>query len=166
MKTVEDFNPNVTGIETTPVNADKGCQIWDDKSDTISDLSDELKNATLFRSNSTAKGPSITINSNKNATVYIALFNDKTGEVSDALKMEGWELRTELFLKLGGNEKNVVNQKKFDKVFSKTINDKDPVTLKRPNVISEDVSFAILIKEGKFCLMIFFVDRRNINILY
>ena len=169
MKTDEKFSPNVTGIVATKVDAAVGSKIWEDKTFIIASLSDALKNATLFRSNFTANGTSISIDSNKNATVYIALINDTTYAVSTALEEEKWKLRSKLNLTYGeGIEKNVrirqsPNQNKFDMIFSKTINDKDNVTLKHPKVISESVSFAILIKEGKFCLINFFVNRRNIN---
>ena len=164
MKTDEEFCPDVTGIVAKKVNGTVGSTIWGDKPSIISSLSDELENATLFQSNSEAKGTSISIDSNKNAIVYIALINDTTGAVSTALKEDNWELRSDLYLKyLEGNARNVPNEKQFDKVFSKTINDTNDVTLKHPKVISESVSFAILIKEGKFCLINFFVNRRNIR---
>ena len=86
MKSDEEFSPNVTGIVATKVKGTNvGSAIWGDKRSIISDLSDELKNATLFKSNFDAKGTSISIDSNKKAIVYIALINDMNDAVSKAL---------------------------------------------------------------------------------
>ena len=131
--------------------AEEGFQIWKNRPYKISSLSHELKDATLFQSSFEAKGTSISIGSNKNAKVYIALLNDPTGAVSTALQNRGWKSENELSLEyLDENGKKVFNPKKFDKVLSKNINDTDPVILDRPNLIPDFVQFAILIKEGKF----------------
>ena len=72
--------------------AEEGFQIWKNRPYKISSLSHELKDATLFQSSFEAKGTSISIGSNKNAKVYIALLNDPTRAVSTALQNKGWTL--------------------------------------------------------------------------
>ena len=150
-KTDTPFHPKINVTDATNGRAEVGTEIWDNKQYKISSLSNELKDATLFQSSFEAKGTSISIGSNKNAKVYIALLNDPTGEVSTALQNNGWKLENKLFLEyVDGDGQKVFNPKKFDKVLSQNINDTDPIILDRPNLIPDSVPFAIMIKEGKF----------------
>ena len=150
-KTDTPFDPKINVTDATIERAEPGTRIWDDQQYFISSLSDELKDATLFQSSYEAKGTSISIGSNKNAKVYIALLNDPTGAVSTALQNKGWKLENELYLEyLDGKGQKAFEPKKFDKVLSKNIDDTDPVILDRPNLIPDFVRFAILVKEGKF----------------
>ena len=102
----------------------------------------------------------IIIESNKNATAYIALNNDQKDIVRKRLKKYNWILVNDSnFAILDGTD-----QKELD-VFSKKINSGDNITLDRAKVI-KDVPFVIMIKEGTFCLINFFVYRRIIIPLY
>ena len=143
-------------------NAIEGSKIWEDKEYTISNLPEALKGAILFPLSFEVKGAEISINSNKNAKVYIALSNSNDDSVSQALKDDGWKSEA-WFLEYKGEETspNVVKTEKLEKVFSKNINANDTLTLK-PDI----VQFAIFMKEGKFWLINFFVHRRNIIPLY
>ena len=83
--------------------------------------------------------------------------------MTQALNDSKWTLRDDLHIEYKGKEttRNVVKTEKLAKIFSKEIKAKDTF-----NLTFEIVEFAILMKEGKFCLINFFVRQRNINIFY
>ena len=109
--------------------------------------------------------------SNKDATVYIALSNDKSKTVGDALKAENWTFENESLshahssvtcgkscpLFLEGKDPSKKNPKKFESIYSKNINSENPVTLNRAKVIPNPgiVQFTLLIRESKFWLLNF-----------
>ena len=150
--------------------------IWKDKAYAFSRIPPELAGLTLFQIAYEVAVPTIEIVSNKDATVYIALSNDKSKTVGDALKAENWTFENESLshdhssvtcgkscpLFLEGKDPSEKNPKKFESVYSKNINSENPVTLNRAKLIPNPsiVQFALLIRESKFWLLSFLVIKK------
>ena len=125
---------------------DKGSKVWEDKDNKISNFSEELEGATLFRSKYADIGTKIEIDSNKKAKVYIALSDSNTAQMTQKLTDGGWELNGTLYIeyKVDETAPNDIKTEKLKKVFYNEIKVENNVTLELTIV-----QFAILIKEGK-----------------
>ena len=158
-------------------------KIWKDKAYAFSIIPPELVGLTLFQIAHEVAVPTIEIVSNKDATVYIALSNDISKTVGDALKAENWTLENVSLshghdnpacgkscpLVLEGKDPSEKNPKIiFESIYSKNINSENSVTLNRAKLIPNPgiVQFALLIRESKFWLLNFLVILQGITIFY
>ena len=144
---VSPFDATVKGTETgnwywytTEVEAKIGSEIWKDKGYTISSISNELLGGTLFQSNHYVDKSTMLINSNKDAVIFVAVYEEKSrdGGLMEALQADGWTLKSGLYLEWLG-------QHKLNKVWSKKIKAKETISF---TSTKNGMTFAILIKEG------------------
>ena len=158
---VSPFDATVKGTKTgdwywytTEVEAKIGSEIWKDRGYTISSISNELLGATLFQSNHYVDKSTMLINSNKDAVIFVAVYEEKSrdGGLMEAFQADGWTLKSELYLEWLG-------QHKLNKVWSRNIKEKETVSF---TSTKNGMTFAIMIKEGD----IFFIKHitRTYNI--
>ena len=135
------FDASVTGTLTTKVKAKIGSEIWSDRGYSISSISDGLLGATLFQTNHYVNARTMSIDSNRNAEIFVAVYEEgnREGGLMEALQADGWTLKNGWYLEWS-------NQHKLNKVWSKNINAGETTSF----TSTEDrMTFAILIKEGK-----------------
>ena len=135
------FGPTVIGITTTEVEAKLGAEIWKDRGYSISSISDELVGNILFQPPHYVNAGTMSINANRNAEAFIALYEegDREGGLMEALQANGWTLKNDWYLEWS-------NQHKLNKVWSKKINAGDSVSF---TSTKNRMTFAILVKEGR-----------------
>ena len=133
------FDATVTGIPTTQVKAKVGIPIWSDRSQyPITSISDELLGATLFQPNHYVNARTMSIDSNRDAEMFVAVYEEgnREGGLMEALQADGWTLKNGWYLEWS-------NQHKLNKVWSKNINAGETTSF----TSTEDrMTFAILIK--------------------
>ena len=131
-------------------------------------MSKELEGATLFQSNYKLPRVDATIQSNKNAEIFIALTDNFDNEdVMNALNKDGWKLRREMYLE---GEDNFGCKEILNKIWSKKIDagDRVPVLLDLNDgpwklfMKSGYLVVAILIKEGTFWVMNIFMQQKSL----
>ena len=135
------FDASVTGTSTTKVEAKIGSEIWSDRGYSISSISDGLLGATLFQPNHYVNARTMSIDSNRDAEIFVAVYEEgnREGGLMEALQADGWTLKNEWYLEWS-------NQHKLNKVWSKNINAGDTISF---TSTKDRMTFAILIKEGK-----------------
>ena len=135
------FDASVTGTSTTKVEAKIGSEIWSDRGYSISSISDGLLGATLFQPNHYVNARTMSIDSNRDAEIFIAVYEEgnREGGLMEALQADGWTLKNEWYLEWS-------NQHKLNKVWSKNINAGETISF---TSTKDRMTFAILIKEGK-----------------
>ena len=135
------FDATVTGIPTTQVEAKVGVPIWSDRKQyPITSISDELLGATLFQPTHYVKAGTMSIDSNKDAEIFIALLiaDNREGGLMAALPADGWTLKSDWYIEWS-------NQHKLSKVWSKNIKAGETISF---TSTMDRLTFAILIKEG------------------
>ena len=135
------FDASVTGISTTKVEAKIGSEIWSDRGYSISSISDGLLGATLFQTNHYVNARTMSIDSNRDAEIFVAVYEEgnREGGLMEALQADGWTLKNEWYLEWS-------NQHKLNKVWSKNINAGETISF---TSTKDRMTFAMLIKEGK-----------------
>ena len=135
------FDPTVSGITTTEVEAKLGSKIWKDRGYSISSINDELVGNILFQPAHYVNAGTMSINANRNAEAFIALYEegDREGGLMEALQANGWTLKNDWYLEWS-------NQHKLNKVWSKKINGGETVSF---TSTKDRMTFAILVKEGR-----------------
>ena len=134
------FDATVTGIPTTQVIAKVGIPIWRDRSQyPITSISDELLGATLFQPNHYVKAGTMSIDSNKDAEIFIALLiaDNREGGLMKALPADGWTLKSDWYIEWKDN--------RLSKVWSKNIKAGETISF---TSTMDRLTFAILMKEG------------------
>ena len=130
----------VTGITTTRAEATIGAKLWKDRGYSISSINDELLGSILFQTNHYVNSKTISIESNNNADIFIALYEEgnREGGLMEALQADQWTLQNGWYLEWS-------NKHKLNKVWSKKINSGESVSF---TSTKNRMTFAILIKEG------------------
>ena len=135
------FNPTVAGTPTTKVDVSLGSKIWMDRDYTISDMTDGLSGAILFQPNYYVNSRNISIDSNANAEIFVALYEegDREGGLMQVLYIDGWTLKNGWYIEWS-------KKHKLNKVWSKKIRAGETVSF----TSSKDrMTFAILVKHDK-----------------
>ena len=135
------FNPTVAGTPTTKVDVSLGSKIWMDRDYTISDMTDGLSGAILFQPNYYVNSRNISIDSNANAEIFVALYEegDREGGLMQALYIDRWTLKNGWYIEWS-------KKHKLNKVWSKKIRSGESVSF----TSSKDrMTFAILVKHDK-----------------
>ena len=116
--------------------------IWSDRKNyQIKSISDGLLGATLFQTKHYIWPATMSIDSNRDAEIFIALHiaDDRDGGLMEALPADGWTLKSGWHLDGTGN--------KLNKVWSKNIKAGETITF---TSTKNQMTFAILIKEGNY----------------
>ena len=135
------FNPTVVGTPTTKVDVSLGSKIWMDRNYTISNMADGLSGAILFQPNYYVNGRDISIDSNANAEIFVALYEegDREGGLMQVLHIDGWTLKNGWYIEWS-------KRHKLNKVWSKKISSGEKVSF----TSSKDrMTFAILVKKDR-----------------
>ena len=134
------FNPTLNGTPTTTVKIFPGSEIWNDRNYTLSSMSDGLWGATLFQTHYYINATTLSITSNRDAEIFIAL-NDKHDGVdglTETLNSNNWTLNNGWYLEWS-------NWHKLNKVWSMKLNSSNTTSI---TSTKNGMTFAILIKEG------------------
>ena len=116
----DSFDAFVSGITTNQVKVSHGTKIWKDKDFVISDISNGLLGTILFQANYDVNCCTISINSNRDAEVFMYLFGNQESELMRSSQEIGdWTLRTGLYLEWCNPDGS--NKMKLDRVLSKKI---------------------------------------------
>ena len=136
----KQFDPIVNGIPTTKVEATIGAKLWKDRGYLISGINDELLGAIIFQPNHRVNSKTIAIESNEDADVFIALYEEgnREGGLMEVLQADQWTLENGWYLEWS-------NKHKLNKVWSKKIKSGERVAFRSTK---NQMSFAILIKQG------------------
>ena len=134
------FDPIVNGITTTKIEATIGAKLWKDRGYSISGINDELLGAILFQPKHYVNSKTISIESNNDADIFIALYEEgnREGGLMEALQADQWTLENGWYLEWS-------NKHKLNKVWSRKINSGESVSFRSTK---NRMTFAILIKEG------------------
>ena len=154
------FDASVTGTSTTKVEAKIGSEIWSDRGYSISSISDGLLGATLFQPNHYVNARTMSIDSNRNAEIFVAVYEEgnREGGLMEVLQADGWTLKNGWYLEWS-NKLNKLH--KLNKVWSKNIDAGETISF---TSTKDRMTFAILIKEGKIFVWLKFL--RNPKICY
>ena len=127
---------SVSGISTTETEADIGVAIFSDRSYSISSIPDELVGSTLFQPEHYVARSTITVSSNENAEVVVALMEARDGGLIDVLPSEGWTLKEGW---------SVDWHESLNKVYHKPVSAGGSVTF---TSTEDQMTFAILVVKG------------------
>ena len=137
----------MTGTSTTKVETEIGSEIWSDRGYSISSISDGLLGATLFQPNHYVNARTMSIDSNRDAEIFVAVYEEgnREGGLMEALPADGWTLRDGWHLTFGNRG--------LEKVWAKSIKAGETISF---TSTKSSMTFAILIKGGNIfmCLLI------------
>ena len=144
----EPFNADVadvSGIPTTKTVAKLGAKIWTDRNYAISEMNTELLGATLFKPAHYLNKATMSVTANKKAAVYVALYEPRDGGLMQVLQTDGWELTSHELAWINGP-----NTHKLNKIWTKQVNPGSTISF---TSTKDNMTFAILVKEGKYCFI-------------
>ena len=147
----EPFNADVadvSGIPTAKTVAKLGAEIWTDRNYAISEMNNELLGATLFKPAHYRNKATMSVTANKKAAVYVALYEPpRDGGLMQVLQTDGWDLTSH---ELEWTNINNGSKHKLNKIWKKQVNAGSTISF---TSTKDNMTFAILVKEGKYCFI-------------